>query len=194
MEKKSYHHGNLKNALVEAGIALIIDKGVENLSIRNVVNMIGVSHTAPYRHIKNKEELIIAIAIRGFELLEEKMKGVMNEAELDDYGRLVQLGKNYIRFAIENREYFRIMFGPYIKNKTAHADLFAAYNSSFVLLLYAVKKCLGEKKKSLKITALAVWSLVHGYTNLVIDNEPDRAVGSDYQIDLVMKQLLLLVQ
>lgn len=194
--KSGYHHGDLKNALVEAGIDIIIRDGIDQLSIRNAAKKIGVSHTAPYRHFKSKEELLVAIAIHGFHLLIDEMDRVI-EKHGDDYqSQLQEAGRAYIHFAMDNTVYFRIMFGDYIKNKTSYPELFSVYDQAFRKTVDIIVKYSSKKKNRdamPDITALAAWSLVHGYASLIIDNGTDATVGSEGQIRQIVKKMLSLV-
>lgn len=195
MKVNTYHHGDVKNSIISAGIDIITEQGIENLSIRNAAKRIGVSHTAPYRHFKNKEELLVAIAVKGFDILDEDMEKAMSNACASDRA-IVELGRAYIRFAVSNSNYYRIMFGDHIRNKTDYPDFFKAYDRSFQKLIQVIENSSDNgrlDKTDLEISAVAVWSLLHGYCLLVMDNEKDKDVGSDGQIQLLLKKLKRLV-
>jgi AcrR family transcriptional regulator len=194
--KKKYHHGDVKNALIEAGIDIITHEGVESLNMRHVAKKIGVSHTAPYRHFKNKEELMVAIAVHCFTRLGEEVDGAIMKYPKNHRSQLAAAGKAYIRFVVRNPVYYRIIFGDYIKNKTDHPNFFAEYDRAFKKMLGIVigaSRIRKSGKNKPEITALAVWALLHGYSCLIIDNAKDRAVGSEAQINLLVKKMLLLV-
>jgi AcrR family transcriptional regulator len=192
LSNTNYHHGDVKNALIQAGVDIITEQGIQNLSMRNAAKRIGVSHTAPYRHFKNKEELLVAIAVKGFEILDHDMdKGVAN-IDASDPSALVEGGRAYVKFAVSNSNYYRIMFGDYIKDKTLYPEFFGAYDRSFRKLIRIIENCgnkYGADKTDLEITAIAVWSLLHGYCLLIMDNEKDKDVGSKGQIDLLLQKL-----
>lgn len=194
MSNTNYHHGDVKNALIQAGVDIITDQGIQNLSMRNAAKRIGVSHTAPYRHFTNKEEFLVAIAVKGFEILDHDMDKAVANLDASDPSALVEGGRAYVKFAASNSNYYRIMFGDYIKNKTLFPDFFNAYDRSFRKLIRIIKNC-GTKHKhgtdntDLEITAVAVWSLLHGYCLLIMDNEKDKHVGSKGQIDLLLRKL-----
>lgn len=192
MGKTNYHHGDVKNALISAGIDIITEDGIKNLSIRNAAKKIGVSHTAPYRHFKNKEELLVAIAIKGFDILVQDMDKALSKVNPSDLSALVEAGRAYIQFAVSNSNYYRIMFGDTIRNKTGYPDFFKVYDRSFRKLIHIIETG-GHKqstdKTDLEITAIAVWSLLHGYCSLVLDNDTDKDVGSDAQINRILRRL-----
>jgi AcrR family transcriptional regulator len=190
--ENNYHHGDAKNALVQAGIDIITERGVQNLSIRNAAKRIHVSHTAPYRHFKNKDELLVAIAIKGFDILDQNIDKALSNVSPSDPSALAQAGRAYIQFAVSNSNYYRIMFGDSIRNKTDHPEFFKAYDRSFRKLIHIIENK-GNKQNADKtdpdITAVAVWSLLHGYCSLILDNETDKNVGSDAQVNRILQKL-----
>lgn len=197
MGKDQYHHGDLKNAIITAAVRMIRSDGIGTLTLRNVAQETGVSHSAMYRHYRSKEDLVVAIAISGFRELAERLAADSVKNIKDTATRLVEMGKTYIRYAVENPEYYRIMFGDYIKNKTGHPGLFEVYDTCFRMIIDVLgdhergkRKPAGDKS----INAIAIWSLLHGYSCLVIDNIKDENVGSDLQIQLVMERMKLLIK
>ncbi len=196
MKKKQYHHGDLKKAIMAACIGIIQKEGIRMLSLRNVAAKIGVSHSALYRHYGSKEDLVVALALNGFDELAGEMAAAEGKFEGDPHGELVELGRIYIRFAADNPVYYRLMFGDYIHNKTEYPELFRRYDFWFSSIIGILRKCNAGRKKDppdYQIVALGVWSLLHGYSSLVIDNKKDRNVGSEKQVHLILKQLQRLV-
>ena len=192
MNTNKYHHGDVKNAIISVGMDIINEKGVENLSIRSAAKRIGVSHTAPYRHFKNKEELLVAIAVKGFDILENNIKNAILKTGISDPSALAEVGRAYIQFAVSNSNYYRIMFGDFIRNKTDYPEFFSAYDRSFRKLIQIIENNSNKKetdKTDQEVTAIAVWSLLHGYCSLVLNNEKDKDVGSAGQIDLIVNKL-----
>lgn len=192
MNNNTYHHGDLKNALIQAGIDIISEQGIQKLSIRNAAKKIGVSHTAPYRHFKSKEELVVAIAVKGFDILENTIEKAVANLSKSDPLSLIEGCRAYIQFAISYPNYYRIMFGDTIKNKTDYPDFLKAYELSFRKLIHVIVNQVNHHKKDktdLEITAIAVWSMLHGYCLLVLDNEKDRHVGTKGQIDLLLQKV-----
>jgi len=190
-----YHHGDVKNALISAGIDIITEKGIQNLSIRNAAKKIGVSHTAPYRHFKNKEEFLVVIAIKGFDILDQDMEKALSNTGSPDASALAKTGRAYIQFAVSNSNYYKIMFGDTIRNKTNYPRFFDAYDRSFRKLIRVIESngtTQQTDKTDLEITAIAVWSMLHGYCSLVMDNEKDTDVGSDVQINHLLDKLIKL--
>src|SRR5258706_1719074 len=112
--KKSgaYHHGDLRRVLLEAAVRVIDSEGLAALSLQALARRAGVSSGAPYHHFENREELLVAIADQGFELLIAEMRRAAAEARDDPAVKLRGLGLGYIRFAVAHRGHFRVMFRP----------------------------------------------------------------------------------
>ena len=167
----SYHHGNLREALLTAAIDIIEKEGVEALNLRRIASAVGVSRTAPYRHFDDKEALLTAVATQGFIELAE-----VQEAVVDKYDRLgkrgVLMSEVYIRFAVENPELYRLMFGPIITNRASDPELAEARERAFKpcdeqARLVAAEK--GVDTVDAQVPGLATWASVHGVASLVID-------------------------
>src|SRR6201998_3493467 len=107
--KRSYHHGNLRQALLDAGVALIGEVGPKGFTIREVARRAGVSHNAPYRHFRDKDELLAVLAAEGFELLTASMtRSAAGGRDVLDRFRLS--GRGYVEFALDWRQHFQVMF------------------------------------------------------------------------------------
>ena len=107
-EKIAYHHGDLRAALIEAALATIDDTGPRGLTIREVARRAGVSHAAPYRHFTDKNELILAVVERGFELLDRAMEQARKAAGADPLEQFAASGEAYLDFAMEYPAYYRV--------------------------------------------------------------------------------------
>ena len=196
MLKKQYHHGDLKKSIIETAVGIIQTEGIKALSLRNVALEIGVSHSALYRHYKSREDLVVSIAINGFLELTNKLDMAMGKRTGDPLSQIVEMGREYIHYAVENPVYYKIMFGDYITNKTQYPELFQSYDALFRKVIDVLSKHdSGKRKKNLNhpVTAVSMWSLLHGYSCLIIDNVKDENVGSEVQINLMMEKLLMLI-
>lgn len=142
----TYHHGDLRAAVLSAAWKLIQKEGVGGLSVREAARRAGVSHSAPYRHFADRDALLTALVAEGFELL---MKALENRA-----GR--ELGEAYVGFALEHPERFRLMFS----GGRARADLLAHFAKPFAHL--------GADAAA---AGAAAWSLVHGLASLVLEGQ-----------------------
>lgn len=169
--KDNYHHGNLREALIEAGIKLINEEGENNLSLRKVASLCGVSHAAPYAHFKDKEELIDAIKESVTNSFMEELNNAINSANSAEEA-ILNMGRSYVLFFINNPDYFKFLFSN--QNITAHLRVDKKYENDyppFVLLKNEYLKYLDEKKlirtdDEKEIDIIRIWSTVHGLASL----------------------------
>ena len=111
----AYHHGNLKQALLERAAEVIAEKGLEGLSLRGLARDLDVSHAAPRRHFADREALIAALAKEGFRRILAAMKAGADAAGPDPVARYRALGRSYVRFAREDRAFFRALNDPQVR-------------------------------------------------------------------------------
>ncbi|HLO75245.1 MAG TPA: TetR/AcrR family transcriptional regulator [Magnetospirillum sp.] len=168
---KPYHHGNLAAALVVAAARLIEESGAATLSLREVARLAGVSATAVYRHFTDKEALLAAVAARGFATLVERFEQATSGKPPRD--ALTAQGLAYIAFAQDHPHLHSLMFGPRVPGSEADAELSHWAERSFRLLADVTGACLGPATPPEKVmsTAVALWSLVHGYAVLRRDGQ-----------------------
>ena len=114
-ENMAYHHGNLKQALLERAAEVLADRGLEGLSLRGLARDLGVSHAAPRRHFADRSALIAALAKEGFRRAVAAMKASAEAAGPDPVARYRALGRAYVRFAIDDRAFFRAMNHPEVR-------------------------------------------------------------------------------
>jgi len=110
MSKQPYHHGDLKNALIAAGIDVLAKEGVHGLSLRKVAQRAGVSHAAPYAHYTDKQALIAAISTEGYRRLYETLRGVGERYHDDPLRQLVEGAWAYVQFALQEPDHFKLTF------------------------------------------------------------------------------------
>lgn len=166
-----YHHGDLKRQLIDKGLLLLNEEGVEGFSLRKVAKLCGVSHTAPYKHFKDKDMLIEEIAKeveKNFYMeLFEAAKKYNDDAKM----QLVEMGKAYIKFMVENPEYFKFMFlSDNSCSITIEKDKFSIEGSSFEMFKNSSENYFKEIKLDKELymeKTLAMWSLIHGLTILI---------------------------
>lgn len=168
---RPYHHGRLREAVLEAAIAEIEAVGTSELSMREVARRAGVSHAAPAHHFGDKAGIFTAIATRGFELLAEETGGLVP-------GGLVHAAAGYVRFALNHRAHFEVMFRPDLY-RPDDPDLIAARNASFDVLYRAVQDGLPpEQIGELLPTSVAAWSALHGFATLFLYGNLEPRLGS----------------
>jgi AcrR family transcriptional regulator len=175
MSNKTYHHGDLKNALIEAGIDILANDGVSGLSLRKVARKAGVSHAAPYAHFADKQALIAAISTDGHEKIYEKITGILEQYPDDPLRQLVETAWAYAEFGFEEPDHFRITFSGVVE----------IAGRNFGLVRGLVKRCQaagiltpGEPD----LVAVGVWGLVHGFVSLVQEGQVSRLVLNRYSL------------
>lgn len=163
---KPYHHGNLRESLLEAAIQLIAEVGPAGFNLREAARRAGVSHNAPYRHFRDKGELLATIAAQGFQELNEVMvEGAATEST--PIGRLKRAGYAYVAFALRRPEHFAAMFeAPGSETDPACRE---AGEQAFATLVGFIALCQQEGQLpagGAEYRALLAWSLVHGIAKL----------------------------
>ena len=167
--KRPYHHGNLRETLLEAAIKLIAEVGPAGFPLREVARRAGVSHNAPYRHFRDKDELIAAVAAQGFRELTAAMRDAGKEQDTA-IGRLQHCGLAYVSFALRRPEHFTVMFDV-PASKTDYPDCAEAGEESFGTLVRFIEGAQQEGQLPPDDTlrrALEAWALVHGIAKLAI--------------------------
>ncbi len=169
---KTYHHGNLRNALIEAGIAYINENGISQFSLRKVAAQCGVSHTAPYSHFADKEDLLEAmksyVSERFADALEDAANGNANQSKA---GIVTDIGIKYVQFFYNNPQYYQFVFsrsGFDITLDTVDEPSdyrpFEIFRSAAIALLKE-NNC---PQQMYQQTIFKMWSLVHGMAGISV--------------------------
>ena len=165
----SYHHVNLRQALIDAGIKIINESGEANLSLRKTAAMCKVSHAAPYAHFKDKNELIEAIKATVTEQFTKELSAAV-DASPNAESALLNMGRHYVAFFVRRPDYFRFIFGS--QNITAHIRFDKQYENDYppfallkeTYLKYLLEKQLDKSREEQEIDLLKLWASVHGIT------------------------------
>jgi AcrR family transcriptional regulator len=172
-EDKKFHHGNLKDELIEVTIRFITLQKDTNISIREIANSLGVTHAAVYRHFESKTELLAAVATNGYLLLTKHLEDELEKVKnLRPRPLLAGVLNAYIDFAIANEGYYRILFDREIVKRNDE-ELQKAITQSRLPIQYAIEKA--SKKGALKNTLIIdtlstdILAFLHGYVVLIID-------------------------
>lgn len=168
---RKYHHGDLENALLEAAEALLEQKGVAGISLREVAKQAGVSHTAPYRHFADKQALLQALAVIGYRRLAEAMEQCVAEHPDDPLAQLRTSLAAYIELAARQPQIDQLMFGGVFLDVSAMSeDYIHESGRAFEGLLQIIRNGqaagIYREDETLNL-ALAAWSQAHGLANLM---------------------------
>jgi AcrR family transcriptional regulator len=171
--KKTYHHGNLRAALIQAGLELIAQKGVRGLTLREIGAHVGVSRMAAYRHFTDKANLLAAIREAGFEEFAAALESGRDAAGPESLARIRGMGVAYVLFARRHPAYFEVMFGS--TPEEGDAQPCEAEKRAFQILESAIAE--GQSKGALRkgntrLMASAAWSIVHGISALKLEQMP----------------------
>lgn len=170
--KRSYHHGDLKNALLRAGIELLEAEGLPGLSLRSLAAKVGVSHTAPKNHFGSLRGLLTAIGTEGFIRHAAFMQAGVRAAA-DPKDRLMAAMQGYVRFARAHPHLFDLMFSSQHCDRT-DPTLQAAGFQSYKILMNISKGLDWDKATAPgadRRTEMMLWSLVHGYATLALSGQ-----------------------
>jgi AcrR family transcriptional regulator len=169
-----YHHGSLRRALLDAALIEIVARGPAGVSLREIARTVGVSHAAPRHHFEDKRGLLTAVATEGFALLAEALELTWNESH-----SFLEVGVAYVRFAIDHRAHFEVMFRPDLLRES-DADLLDAQRRTRALLYGpAATVTDGEGHADPRTPAVAAWSLVHGLATLWLAGNLAHDFGDD---------------
>jgi AcrR family transcriptional regulator len=166
---RSYHHGNLKEALVRAALELIAEKGPAGFTFADAARWAGVSPAAPYRHFKSREELLADVARRGFEEFTEALVKAWDDGKPEPLAAFNRLGKAYLDFARDKHAYYSAMFEAGVPLDT-DPQLRAASENSFAVLRAAAERLVASIPANARppalMVALHIWSMTHGIASL----------------------------
>lgn len=169
MSKRGYHHGNLKSALVEAVLSLISEKGPNGFSFAEAARRAGVSPAAPYRHFKDRDDLIIETAKRGYELFSARLEAAWDEGRPSALSAFERVGRAYIGFAKAEPAYFAAMFEAGVAPDD-DPDLRAAADRAFRALNRSCEALAAQmpeaKRPPVLMMSYHIWAMTHGVTAL----------------------------
>jgi AcrR family transcriptional regulator len=179
MPTKNYHHGDLKNALIKAGVDILAKDGVGGLSLRKVARQAGVSHAAPYAHFDDKQALIAAISTEGFRILYEQFISIREKYKTDPKRQLVEAAWTYVQFAQNDPAHFRVTFSSAVEQEKNYPALVEMTRTSFDQVVQIVAACqaIGLLRSGpVDVMAVSVWSVVHGFASLLIEAQISHTV------------------
>ena len=165
-----YHHGNLKEALVQAALDLIANKGPAGFTFAEAARSAGVSPAAPYRHFRDRDELLASVAQQGFEQFESQLTAAWDDGRPDTPTAFQRVGKAYLAFARENPAYYSAMFESGVPLESNPA-LLVASERAFTIIRAASERLVamappGVPRPPAMMMALHIWSMSHGIASL----------------------------
>ena len=175
---KNYHHGNLKQELIDCACRLCERDGYTKLSIRSLAKESGVSQSAPYRHFKTKEVLYASVATEGFKKLSKAFHVDANKKITKKH--LVEIGCKYIEFGLKNANTYDLMFGTAVGNFADYPELLESANSSYENFRSSFSKLANDSDEVIAFKCITLWSMVHGLVGIL---RKVHVIGDESMID-----------
>ena len=191
--QSGYHHGDLRNALLEAGEQLLVKRGVAALSLREVAKLAGVSHAAPYRHFRDKAALLRALAQSGFGRLRSDIRAAVGKIPHDPEQKLVAAGVAYVHLAVRNPELIQLMFAAGI-DRPEDEDIEQASMAVFELLVDIIGTGIEAgvfRDRGARELALVAWTSMHGMAMLLAARLMGANVEDDEALDRMVRSVAL---
>lgn len=188
IEKRTYHHGDLRAALVEATRQLIEEKGIDHFSVSDACRRAGVSTAAPYKHFKNKGEMIHAVMLHSMERHRNEMRAAIAPHPEGSIDRIRALGLNYIAFARREPGIFLLRFGQSADLRAP--DVEDMGQDLYDIVQHEVAKVLGEPGVTDKVKqrSFMLWSFVHGMSMLTMNPEMAET-GGNLDIEILLDEI-----
>lgn len=169
--REGYHHGDLREALIQAALGLIAERGLAGFAVAELARVVGVSSAAPYRHFRDRDAVVAEVARRGFDGLASDMEAAIRSGGNDTVAALEQCAQAHLAFAERERPVYGTMFDPHFPVGN-HPELLAAREAAFALLRGAAQVACDHSRAPRRppplMVALHVWSMTHGIANLFI--------------------------
>jgi len=172
--RERYHHGNLREALIQAALAMIAERGLAGFAIAELARVVGVSPAAPYRHFRDRNAVIAEVARRGFDQLAAELTSATAGSQADPLGALERAAQAHIAFAGREPAVYAAMFDAGFPSG-GHPELVVARNAAFAVLRRAADAACAMSRAPRRppplMVALHVWSLTHGVATLFVSHD-----------------------
>ena len=198
MTRQTYHHGDLKNALIKAGVEILAKEGIDGLTLRKVAQRAGVSHNAPYSHFSDKQSLIAAISTEGFKHLYDELDAAVLSYPGDPKRQLQEGVWAYVQFAMNNTDTFKIMFSGVLEKEKEYPAFVEVSRMTFNRVVDIVRACQEGGILSTtppELMAVSVWGQIHGIISLILEGQISHTILDQFSIrDIVLFSLDQLLQ
>ena len=189
LRKSGYHHGDLRSGLIEATRRLVEERGPDGFSVTDACRLAGVSTAAPYKHFKDKNEMLVAMVLEGMVRHRENMLTALEGILVGSPDRVTALGREYINFALTENGVFRLKFGGFT-DRLQDDRLQQVGEGTFEIVLREVMQCLGESEITAEVRrrGFMLWSFVHGLSFLLADDKLSK-MGGEGEIDALLADI-----
>ncbi len=190
-----YHHGNLREALIQAALAMIAERGLAGFAIAELARVVGVSPAAPYRHFRDRNAVIAEVARRGFESLAADLAAATAGSQTDPLGALERAAQAHVAFAGREPAVYAAMFDAGFPSGE-HPELVIARSAAFAVLRRAADAACAMSQAPRRppplMVALHVWSLTHGIATLFVSHDGDNRLAIPMAPEALLEAGLLI--
>ena len=171
---RPYHHGDLRQAVLTAAVGALAESGPAQLSLRDLARRAGVSHAAPAHHFGDKAGLLTAVAAQGYHLLADTLTAARQRS-----GDFLEVGVAYVRFAVDHRAHFEVMFRPDLYRPDDPEVVAARQRAADALAAGVGSVAASRRGPDVPLAGVAAWSLVHGFATLWLNHALPPTLGAD---------------
>lgn len=185
--RKRYHHGDLRAALIEATRQLVEENGPDNFSVSDACRLAGVSTAAPYKHFRDKTDMMVAAVLEGITRHRTNVLTALEGTPEGTPERIVAIGREYVRFALREPGIFRLKFGGFT-DRIAHPQLDESGRQIFGIVLEEIAKCVAEKEitRDVQRRGFMLWTFLHGLSFILYDKELT-AKGGNFELEELLE-------
>ena len=171
---RPYHHGDLRQTVLTAAVGALAEPGPAQLSLRDLARRAGVSHAAPAHHFGDKAGLLTAVAAQGYHLLADTLAAARQRS-----GDFLEVGVAYVRFAVDHRAHFEVMFRPDLYRPDDPEVVAARQRAADALAAGVGSVAASRRGPDIPLAGVAAWSLVHGFATLWLNHALPTGLGDD---------------
>ncbi len=183
-KKKGYHHGNLRQSLIDVAVQIISERERAEFTLRELARQLGVTHAATYHHFRDKEDLLAAVAEEGYKTLGQYIRNARDNAPRRPFLQLRAMAASYVRFAVENPAYFRVMYGRRYQDSSRFPNASRVAHETDQIMDEVLQQ--GQREGIYKSgdhaeLATTAWATIHGLAVLCINGHVDLGQGDALQ-------------
>ncbi|MCW9013570.1 MAG: TetR/AcrR family transcriptional regulator [Gammaproteobacteria bacterium] len=189
----NYHHGDLRNTLISTAITMLKENDSFEISLRQLAKRAGVSYGAPYRHFRDKNELLGAIVADAHQHLAQRLERLKQQHLNEPLKQLTETAVAYVSLAVESPQITRLMFAGTLQPGHSPSSENHSSESSFRVFLDIVENGVKHglyKDSDTQMTALAIWSIIHGLVMLILGRQLNLDISSSMKIQIISRMLI----
>ena len=188
----SYHHGDLRSALVSETAKMVAAEGGQNVTIRELAKRLGVSRNAPYNHFTDKNELLCAVAEVKFYEFATILKEARHHSGDTALQQLHKMGTAYLEFSQANGAIYKLMFSDPLISESKPPSLQQAGEAAFGVLLEMLKYCQQQgviNRQPVELQGMFVWSTIHGLSSILLDRNDQKIADKQQKVTFTLEMI-----